>query len=80
MARRAEVLEQAGRSAEARAAWQSVIAHTAALPAIERGSYGMRLLAEKAQRALGIVAAPSPVSAPPATPLSATSISTTSTP
>lgn len=80
MERRAAVLEQAGRSDEARSAWQTLLAHIAGLPAIERGSYGMRLLAEKAQRALGIIAAPAPVSAPPATPLSSTSISTTSTP
>lgn len=82
MARRAAVLEQAGHRAEARRAWQALLAHLAALPAIERGSYGMRQLAERAQRALGVVASPAPVSAPPAAPLSSSSAldSTTSTP
>lgn len=52
MAKRASVLEQAGRRAEARAAWEALIVHLAALPNLERGSHSMSLLAEQAQQAL----------------------------
>lgn len=52
MAKRAELLTQAGRPAEARAAWQALIAHLAALPNLQRGSHAMSLLAERARQAL----------------------------
>lgn len=52
MAKRAAVLAQAGRNAEARVVWTALIAHLAALPNLERGSHSMSVLAEQAQRAL----------------------------
>jgi tetratricopeptide (TPR) repeat protein len=52
MAKRAMVLSQAGRTAEARAAWTALIAHLAALPNLERGSHSMSVLAEQAHREL----------------------------
>lgn len=53
MAKRAALLAQAGRRAEARAAWQALIDHLAALPNLERGSHAMSILAEQAREALG---------------------------
>lgn len=52
MARRAEILAQAGRAAESRAAWQALAAHLATLPNLERGTPAMRQLAERARTAL----------------------------
>lgn len=52
MAKRAELLEQAGRPEESRAAWQALIIHLANLPNLERGSHAMGLLAEQARNAL----------------------------
>lgn len=50
MAKRASVLEQAGRRAEAQSAWQALLDHLAALPNLERGSHAMSVLAEQARR------------------------------
>lgn len=52
MAKRAEILDLAGRRAEALAAWQALAAHIAALPNLQRGSHSMSTLAEQAQKAL----------------------------
>ena len=52
MAKRAEILDLAGRRAEALAAWQALVAHIAALPNLQRGSHSMSTLAEQAQNAL----------------------------
>lgn len=52
MARRAEILAQAGRAAESRAAWQALAAHLATLPNLERGTPAMSQLAERARTAL----------------------------
>lgn len=72
MAKRAALLEQAGRKEEAKAAWKTLADHLAALPNLERGTPPMLELAQKAQLALGLasVAAPAPVIAPPAPSLS----------
>jgi len=56
MARRASVLAQAGRIEEARAAWQALVDHLAALPNLERGSHAMSKLAEDARHALSSLA------------------------
>lgn len=77
MARRAEILTNAGRIAESRAAWQALVEHLAALPAAVRGSHAMCRLAEQAHEGLralqGLAAIPaatpaSEKSLPPATP------------
>lgn len=65
MVRRAEILAQAGRTAEARAAWQALAAHLDALPNLERGSPTM---SEYAARARAALAAPPPFSASPPHP------------
>lgn len=52
MAKRAELLGQAGRLEESRAAWQALVTHLANLPNLERGSHAMGLLAEQARHAL----------------------------
>ncbi|MES1167492.1 MAG: tetratricopeptide repeat protein [Pseudomonadota bacterium] len=52
MARRAALLVQAGRTDDARIAWQALIDHLGALPNLERGSHAMSLLAEQARREL----------------------------
>lgn len=52
MARRAEILAQAGRASESRAAWQALAAHLATLPNLDRGTPTMSLLAERARTAL----------------------------
>ena len=52
MAKRAALLEQAGRHDESRAAWESLATHLAALPNAERQSHAMSALAEQAQLAL----------------------------
>ncbi len=57
MAARASVLARAGRPAEARAAWESLRAHLATLPPLDRASHALLRLAEQANQAL---AAPSP--------------------
>lgn len=55
MAKRAELLGQAGRLEESRAAWLALVAHLANLPNLERGSHAMCLLAEQARHALAKV-------------------------
>lgn len=52
MAKRAEMLTAAGRTSEAAAAWQALLAHLDRLPNLERGSHAMSLLAEKAHQAI----------------------------
>lgn len=66
MARRAALLEKAGRKEEAAAAWRTLDARLATLPALERGSPAMAGLAAEAQRARGKGSRPAPVVAPPA--------------
>lgn len=63
MAKRAELLAQAGRHEAARAAWQSLATHLAALPNLERGSHAMSKLAELAATKL---TPPAAAVAPPA--------------
>jgi tetratricopeptide (TPR) repeat protein len=67
MARRAELLQAAGRAADARAAWAALQAHLSSLPNLERGTPLLAGVLAKTQQALGI-AAPVPVIAPPASP------------
>jgi tetratricopeptide (TPR) repeat protein len=67
MARRAQVLEQTGRQAEAWAAWAALRDHLLALPNLDRGTPGMSQLLRQAEQALG-VATLHAVSAPPAAP------------
>ena len=52
MAARASVLARAGHPAEARAAWQALREHLAALPPLDRASHAMLGLAEQANQAL----------------------------
>jgi predicted Zn-dependent protease len=52
MARRAELLELAGRKPEAHAAWQELAVHLAKLPSLERGSPALRPLQARAARGL----------------------------
>lgn len=52
MARRAQILTQAGRSEDAKAAWTALREHLLALPNLERGSHAMSRLLEEAQQAL----------------------------
>ncbi len=52
MAKRAALLEQAGRKEESRAAWESLATHLAALPDNERQSHAMSTLAEQSKAAL----------------------------
>lgn len=84
MAKRAQLLAQAGRHEESRAAWQALATHLAALPNLERGSHAMSKLAEQAAANLAppvapAVPAPAPMITPP--PAAATpSISITTPP
>lgn len=57
MARRAALLQQAGRAQDARAAWTTLRDRILGLPNLERGSHAMSLILEETQRAL---AAPAP--------------------
>ena|GEM_PF-847394 len=52
MAKRAKLLDKAGRADESRAAWQALAIHLENLPNLERGSNSMSLLAEQAHKAL----------------------------
>lgn len=52
MATRARILTQAGRPAEARAAWQALLDRMAGLPPLERGSHALSVLAEQARQSL----------------------------
>lgn len=65
MAKRAGVLAQIGRAEEARAAWQALIDHLAALPNLERGSHAMVMLAEEARQALILLSSPPADYSPP---------------
>ncbi len=67
MARRAQIFEQAGRQAEAKAAWSALRTHLLALPNLDRGTAAMSQLLQQAEQALG-VSTLVPVSAPPAAP------------
>lgn len=52
MAKRAALLEQAGRFEESKAAWESLASHLAALPDNERRSHAMSTLTEQSKLAL----------------------------
>ncbi len=52
MAKRAALLDQAGRATAARAAWEALGKHLAALPNSERESHAMSMLAVQTQQAL----------------------------
>ncbi len=52
MAKRAEILAQAGRIEESRKAWKSLIKHLSTLPNLERGSHAMSQLDKQAKAAL----------------------------
>ncbi len=52
MARRAQILAQAGNLPAARASWQALQQHLAALPTLDRGAPALRTLADQAQAAL----------------------------
>lgn len=52
MAKRAALLEQAGRPDESRSAWESLVTHLSALPEAERRSHAMSKLAEQSKLAL----------------------------
>jgi tetratricopeptide (TPR) repeat protein len=52
MAKRANVLATAGRSAEARNAWEALLTHLDALPNLDRGSPAIARIAEQARAAL----------------------------
>jgi tetratricopeptide (TPR) repeat protein len=52
LARRAQILAQAGNPGAARAAWIALQRHLEALPTLERGSSPMRALADQARAAL----------------------------
>lgn len=71
MARRAAILAQAGRIAEARDAWQALLDHLATLPNLDRGTPALVRLASDARAALRGLAAgrAAPASASPALPV-----------
>lgn len=52
LARRASILAQAGRFAEAESAWESLLARLASLPETERASHAMQRVAEQSRNAL----------------------------
>ena len=52
MTKRAALLEQAGRTDESRAAWESLVTHLSTLPEAERRSHAMSKLAEQSKLAL----------------------------
>ena len=64
MMKRASIFATASRLDESRAAWKSLISHLATLPAAERDSHSMSLIAEQAHAALGILAATSAPKSP----------------
>ncbi len=59
MMKRASIFAAANRLGESRAAWQSLIVHLDSLPAAERTSHSMSLIAEQARNSLAILAASS---------------------
>ncbi len=68
MAKRAELLAQAGRKAEAQAAWTELRERIAAMPVLERGSFAMSRLTEQAETALAALASHSPNKTTQSTP------------
>lgn len=64
MARRAELLQTAGRTDEARAAWSALRAHLLSLPNLERGTPLLAGVLAQTEKALGNPSPP-PVIAPP---------------
>jgi len=56
MARRAALLQQAGRTTEARTAWTALRDRILGLPNLERGSHAMNLILEETQHALAAIA------------------------
>lgn len=52
MAKRAELLTQAGRKADARAAWETLLSHLDSLPNLKRGQPAMLEFADQAKKAL----------------------------
>lgn len=65
MQRKAEILAAAGRSMEARVAWQELHDHIMALPNLDRAQPFLAVMLEHSRAALGM-AAPAAVVAPPA--------------
>lgn len=65
MARRAQILSQAGRANEARAAWAALHDHLMALPNLDRGLPLLIPILAEVRQALGL-SVPEPVIAPPA--------------
>jgi tetratricopeptide (TPR) repeat protein len=59
MARRAAILQQAGRLDESRAAWKTLVVHLASLPDQERSSHAMTTIADEARQALDKLNSPS---------------------
>ncbi len=74
MARRAQILSQAGRANEARAAWTALHDHLMALPNLDRGLPLLIPILAEVRQALGLNV-PAPVIAPPASDASASSSS-----
>lgn len=64
MAKRAELMIKAGRTDDARAAWEALRNHIISLPSLERGTPQNLQLLRQARQALGETA-PAPVAAPP---------------
>ncbi|MEI6653436.1 MAG: tetratricopeptide repeat protein [Verrucomicrobiota bacterium] len=65
MAKRASLLAQAGRMQESQAAWQALVGHLSALPALERRSHAMSQLLEQARQALAALDSVRPANEPP---------------
>jgi predicted Zn-dependent protease len=70
MARRAEILAQAGRQDEARTAWQALLEHLVELPPVQRNSHAFLQLRDQAQAALATLPTlpPAPKSLTASTP------------
>jgi len=60
MAKRATLLQKAGRTAEARIAWAALRTRILELPNLERGSHAMSLILEETQQALAALAPTDP--------------------
>jgi tetratricopeptide (TPR) repeat protein len=70
MARRAAILDQAGRFDESHAAWKALVVHLASLPDQERSSHAMTTIADEARQALDKLKSPSAAELPSASSLS----------
>lgn len=70
MSRRADILTRAGRTTDARAAWNALLAHIAALPEAARASHAISLIAETARR--GLASLDASASEPSAAPVKTT--------